>query len=157
MYSCDDIMIKKVLKCYITVPETIKLLYNKNYYIITLLEVESMFINIYYYYYYYYYRFSSGNRSMAILEDRQSRYIHILYHTSKLHTSVVVMVAQRIRPARVSVICVARLTTPRYIWVESQGLIKFILKIHNIFSGNIPDTWEASSTDYMQSSRKSYL
>ena len=34
----------------------------------------------------------------------------------------------------------ARLTTPRYIWVESQGLIKFILKIHNIFSGNIPDT-----------------
>ena len=25
---------------------------------------------------------------MAILEDRQSGYIHILYHTSKLHTSV---------------------------------------------------------------------
>ena len=34
----------------------------------------------------------------------------------------------------------ARPTTSRYIRVEGQDLIKFILKIHNIFSGNIPDT-----------------
>ena len=77
---------------------------------------------------------------MAILEDRQSGYINILYHTFKLHTSVVVVVVQRIRLTSISVVRVARLTTSRYIWVESQGLIKFILKIHNIFSGNIPDT-----------------
>ena len=77
---------------------------------------------------------------MAILEDRQSGYINILYHMFKLHTSVVVVVAQRIRLTSISVVRVARLTTSRYIWVESQGLIKFILKIHNIFSGNIPDT-----------------
>ena len=77
---------------------------------------------------------------MAILEDHQSGYINILYHMFKLHTSVVVVVAQRIRLTSISVVRVARLTTSRYIWVESQGLIKFILKIHNIFSGNIPDT-----------------
>ena len=77
---------------------------------------------------------------MAILEDRQSDYINILYHMFKLFTSVVVVVAQRIRLASISVVRVARPTTSRYIWVESQGLIKFILKIHNIFSGNIPDT-----------------
>ena len=58
----------------------------------------------------------------------------------KLFTSVVVVVAQRIRLASISVVRVARPTTSRYIWVESQGLIKLILKIHNIFSGNIPDT-----------------
>ena len=77
---------------------------------------------------------------MAILEDHQSGYIHILYHTFKLHPSVVVVVPQRIWLARISVVCVARLTTPRNIRVESQGLVKFILKIHNIFSSNIPDT-----------------
>ena len=58
----------------------------------------------------------------------------------KLHTSVIVVVAQRIRLTTISVVRVARLTTSRYIWVESQGLIKLPLKIHNIFSGNIPDT-----------------
>merc|ERR1712082_277500 len=91
-----------------------------------------------FYYYYYYYKFSSGNRSMAILEDRQSGYIHLLYPTSNVCISVVV--AQRIRLAKISVICVARLITSRRIWVKSQGLIKFILKTHYIFSGNIPDT-----------------
>ena len=34
----------------------------------------------------------------------------------------------------------ARPTTPRYIRVESQGPIKFILKILNTFSSNISDT-----------------
>ena len=77
---------------------------------------------------------------MAILEDRQLGYINILYHTFKLHTSVVVVVAQKIRLTIISIVRVARITTSRYIWVESQGLIKFILKTHNIFSGNIPDT-----------------
>ena len=84
--------------------------------------------------------FAPVDRSMAILEDRQSGYIHILYHTFKFHPSVVVVVPQRIWLARISVVCVARLTTPRNIRVESQGLVKFILKIHNIFSSNIPDT-----------------
>ena len=74
---------------------------------------------------------------MAILEDRPSGYIHLLYHTSNLCISVVV--AQRVRLVKISVICVARLTTSRYIWVESQSLVKFILKTHNIFSGNILD------------------
>ena len=37
-----------------------------------------------------------GYRSMAILEDRQSGYIHIIYHTFKLRPSVVVVVPQGI-------------------------------------------------------------
>ena len=83
-------------------------------------------------------KFSSGNRSMAILGDRQSGYIHLLYPTSNVSISVVV--AQRVRLAKISVICVARLTTPRHIWVESQGLVQFIFKTHHVLSGNIPDT-----------------
>ena len=77
---------------------------------------------------------------MAILEDRQSVYLNIIYHISKLNTSVVVVVAQRIRLASISVVRVARPTTSRYIWIESQGSIKLILKIRNILSGNTSDT-----------------
>merc|ERR1711895_12013 len=77
--------------------------------------------------------------SMAIMEDRQSGYINILYHTFKLHTSVVVVVVQRIRFTGMSVVRVARPTTSRYIRVESQSFIKFNLKTRNILSGNIPD------------------
>ena len=77
---------------------------------------------------------------MAILEDRQSGYINILYHTFKLHTSVVVVVAQGIRLTSISVVRVARPTTSRYIRVESQGPIEFTLETHNILPGNIPDT-----------------
>ena len=76
---------------------------------------------------------------MAILEDRQSGYINILYHTFKLHTSVVVVVVQRIRLTGMSVVRVTRPTTSRYIRVESQSFIKFILKARDILPGNIPD------------------
>ena len=61
---------------------------------------------------------------MAILEDRQ---LDASYYISNLYISV--MVAQRIR-----------FTTPRFIRVEGQDLIKFLLKKRTMFSGNIPDT-----------------
>ena len=76
---------------------------------------------------------------MAILEDRKSGYINILYHTFKLHTSVVVGVTQGIRLTSISVVRVTRPTTSRYIRVEGQGPINFTLKTNNI-SGDIPDT-----------------
>ena len=47
-----------------------------------------------YYYYYYYYEFSSGNRSMAILEDRQLDFGYTIHFKFSLLISVVV--AQRI-------------------------------------------------------------
>ena len=50
----------------------------------------------YYYYYYYYFCFAPVDRSIAILEDRQSGYIHTIYHTFKLCSSVVVVVPQGI-------------------------------------------------------------
>ena len=54
---------------------------------IELLQLKLLF-------YYYYYQFSSGNRSMAILGDRQSGYIHLIYPT--FNVSISVVVAQRV-------------------------------------------------------------
>ena len=79
------------------------------------------------------------DRSMAILEDRQWDTGYIIDFMFDLYISV--MVAQRIWIVKISVIWVAKCTTSRYIRVEGQNLIKFIHKIHNIFSGNILDTF----------------
>ena len=72
------------------------------------------------------YGFALGYQSMAILEDRQLDASYTIYYISKLYISV--MVAQRIQFATISIIWVAGPTTPRFIWVEGQDLIKFLLK-----------------------------
>ena len=75
---------------------------------------------------------------MAILEDRQSDFGYTVYY--RFNPRISIVVAQRIRLAKITIIRVSRLTTSKYIWVVSQDFIKFIFEKHYIFSGNIPDT-----------------